>query len=132
MLFTAYRTFIVMAREIAIALQLIILSLTLLVGIGHGFKVYVYMQVMLIFTGWAAIGLVYLTLGLLRHATLALVVYAVLLMLFVTFRGFLTNVADMPDWLVLLHYLLHTSQVNYVYEAMMKIFWKRVDSIDSD
>ncbi|KAF1775404.1 hypothetical protein GQ600_5527 [Phytophthora cactorum] len=110
MLFTAYRTFIVMAREIAIALrgyrsivvddtcaEHIILSLTLLVGIGHDFKIYVYMQVMLIFTGWAAIGLVYLTLGLLRHATLALVVCAVLLMLFVTFRGFMTNVTDMPD-----------------------------------
>ncbi|KAF1788893.1 P-loop containing nucleoside triphosphate hydrolase [Phytophthora cactorum] len=42
-----------------------------------------------------SIGLVYLTLGLLRHATLALVVYAVLLMLFVTFRGFLTNVTGL-------------------------------------
>ncbi|KAG3111560.1 hypothetical protein PI124_g24760, partial [Phytophthora idaei] len=77
--------------------ELIILSLILLVRIGHGFNVYVYMQVMLIFTGWAAIGLVYLTVGLLRHATLALTVSAVLLVLFVAFRGFLTNVTDMPD-----------------------------------
>ncbi|KAE9316777.1 hypothetical protein PF008_g18917 [Phytophthora fragariae] len=161
MLFIAYRTFVFMPRETAIALRerqeyrggwyhllcwyvtklvaelpaLIILSIALfvpvflLVGIGHGFKLYVYMQIVLVLAGWAAIGLGFLTLGVLRHVTLALIVYAVLLVLFVAFGGLLINVTDIPDWLVWLHYI---SPVKYSYEALMKLFWKRVDSIDCD
>uniref|UniRef100_H3GF88 ABC transporter domain-containing protein n=1 Tax=Phytophthora ramorum TaxID=164328 RepID=H3GF88_PHYRM len=161
MLFIAYRTFVFMPRETAIALRerqeyrggwyhllcwyftkivaelpaLIILSIALfvpvflLVGIGHGFTVYIYMQIVVVLAGWAAIGLAFLTLGVLRHVTLALIVYAVLLVLFVAFGGLLINVTDIPDWLVWLHYI---SPVKYAYEALMKIFWKRVDSIDCD
>ncbi|KAG3010130.1 hypothetical protein PC121_g5968 [Phytophthora cactorum] len=161
MLFVAYRTFIFVPRETAIALRerqeyrggwyhllcwywtkivaelpvLVILSMALfvpvflLVGIGHGFKVYVYMQIVLVLAGWAAIGLAFLTLGVLRHVTLALIVYTMLLTLFVAFGGLLINVSEIPDWLVWLHYI---SPVKYAYEAMMKIFWKRVDSIDCD
>eukprot|EP00644_Phytophthora_capsici_P006488 jgi/Phyca11/118393/e_gw1.36.142.1 len=161
LLFTAYRTFVFMPRETAIALRerqeyrggwyhllcwyltkivaelpaLIILSLALfvpvflLVGIGHGFKVYVYMQIVLVLAGWSAIGLGFLSLGVFRDVTLALIVFSVLLVLFVAFGGLLINVADIPDWLVWLHYI---SPVKYAYEAMMKIFWKRVDSIDCD
>ncbi|GMF50967.1 unnamed protein product [Phytophthora fragariaefolia] len=161
MLFIAYRTFVFMPRETAIALRerqeyrggwyhllcwyftkiiaelpaLIILSIAmfapvfLLVGIGHGFKVYIYMQIVMWLAGWAAIGLGFLTLGVLRHVTLALIVYAVLLVLFVAFGGLLINVTDIPDWLVWLHYI---SPVKYGFEAMMKIFWKRVDSIHCD
>ncbi|KAG6623794.1 multidrug resistance protein ABC superfamily [Phytophthora cinnamomi] len=161
MLFIAYRTFVFMPRETAIALRerqeyrggwyhllcwyftkivaelpaLIILSIALfvpvflLVGIGHGFKVYVYMLIVLVLAGWAAIGLGFLTLGVLRNVTLALIVYTVLLVLFVAFGGLLINVTDIPDWLVWLHYI---SPVKYAYEAMMKVFWKRVDSIDCD
>ncbi|GMF22020.1 unnamed protein product [Phytophthora lilii] len=161
MLFMAYRTFVFMPRETAIALRerqeyrggwyhllcwyftkivaelpaLIILSIVLfvpvflLVGIGHGFKVYVYMQVAIVLAGWAAIGLGFLALGVLRHVTLALIVYAVLLALFAAFGGLLINVTDIPDWLVWLHYI---SPIKYGYEALMKIFWKRVDSIDCD
>ncbi|KAL3664417.1 hypothetical protein V7S43_010740 [Phytophthora oleae] len=161
LLFTAYRTFVFMPRETAIALRerqeyrggwyhllcwyftkiiaelpaLIILSIALfvpvflLVGIGHGFKVYVYMQIVLVLAGWSAIGLGFLSLGVFRDVTLALIVYSVLLVLFVAFSGLLINVTDIPDWLVWLHYI---SPVKYAYEAMMKIFWKRVDSIDCD
>ncbi|KAK1942589.1 putative ABC transporter ATP-binding protein/permease [Phytophthora citrophthora] len=161
LLFTAYRTFVFMPRETAIALRerqeyrgswyhllcwyftkiiaelpaLIILSIVLfvpvflLVGIGHGFKVYVYMQIVLVLAGWSAIGLGFLSLGVFRDVTLALIVYSVLLVLFVVFGGLFINVTDIPDWLVWLHYI---SPVKYAYEAMMKIFWKRVDSIDCD
>ncbi|POM73349.1 Multidrug resistance protein ABC Superfamily [Phytophthora palmivora] len=161
MLFTAYRTFVFMPRETAIALRerqeyrgnwyhllcwyftkiiaelpaLIVLSIALfvpvflLVGIGHGFKVYVYMQIVMVLAGWAVIAWAFLTLAILRHVTLALIVYAVLLVLFVAFGGLVINATDIPHWLVWLHYI---SPVKYAYEAMMKIFWKRVDSIDCD
>ncbi|ETI39692.1 hypothetical protein F443_14726 [Phytophthora nicotianae P1569] len=161
MLFTAYRAFVFMPRETAVALRerqeyrggwyhllcwyftkiaaelpvLIVLSIALfvpvflLIGIGHGFKVYVYMQIVLVLAGWSAIGLAFLTLGALRHVTLALIVFTVLLTLFAAFGGLLINVTDIPDWLVWLHYI---SPVKYAFEAMMKIFWKRVDSVDCD
>ncbi|KAF4045635.1 ABC-2 type transporter [Phytophthora infestans] len=161
MLLSACRAFVFLPRETAIALRerqeyrgawyqflcwywtklvaelpaLLVLSVTgfvpvfLLVGIGHGFKVYVYMQLVLLLAGWAATGLAFLTLGALRHVTLALMVYAALLTLFAAFGGLLINVTDIPDWLAWLHYI---SPVKYAYEAMMKIFWKRVGSIDCD
>ncbi|OWZ17715.1 Multidrug resistance protein ABC transporter [Phytophthora megakarya] len=161
MLFIAFRTFIFMPRETAIALRerqeyrggwyhllcwyftkivaelpaLIILSIVLfvpmflLVGIGHGFKVYVYMQIVMVLAGWAAIAWAFLALGVMRHVTLALIVYSVLLVLFVVFGGLFINFTDIPDWLVWLHYI---SPIKYAYAAMMNIFWKRVDSIDCD
>ncbi|CAI5705212.1 hypothetical protein KXD40_008725 [Peronospora effusa] len=163
MLFAAYRTFVFMPRETAIALRerqesrsyaysmtllcwyltkivaelpaLIILSIVLfvpvflLVGIGYGFEVYVYMQIVMVLAGWTAVGLAFATLGVLRHVTLALFVYTILLMLFGVFGGLLINVTDIPDWFVWLHYI---SPIKYSYESMMKIFWKRVDNIDCD
>ncbi|CAI5708316.1 unnamed protein product [Peronospora destructor] len=163
MVFVAYRTFVFMPRETAIALRerqesrgdsdsvtllcwyltkiaaelpaLIILSIVLfvpvflLVGIGYGFKVYLYMQIVMVLAGWTAVGLAFATLGVLRHVTLALIVYTILLMLFGVFGGLLINVTDIPDWFVWLHYI---SPIKYSYESMMKIFWKRVDNIDCD
>ncbi|RLN56221.1 hypothetical protein BBP00_00008108 [Phytophthora kernoviae] len=161
MLLSAYRTFVFMPRETAIALRerheyrggwyhllcwyftkiiaelpaLIILSIVLfapvflLVGIEHGFKTYVYMQIVIVLAGWAVIGLGFLALGVLRKVALAVIVYSVLLVLFVIFGGLLINVTDVPDWLVWLHYI---SPVKYGYEALMKIFWKRIDTIICD
>ncbi|RLN92144.1 hypothetical protein BBJ28_00019385, partial [Nothophytophthora sp. Chile5] len=161
LLFVAYRTFVFLPRETAIALRerreyrgswyhllcwyltkilaelpaLILLSIVLfvpvflLIGVGHGFAVYVYMQIVVVLAGWTAVGLAFLALGVLRRVTLALIVYSVLVLLFVAFGGLLINVTDIPDWLVWLHYI---SPVKYGYEALMKIFWRRVDAIDCD
>ncbi|CAH0478264.1 unnamed protein product [Peronospora belbahrii] len=114
---------------------LIILSVALfvpiylLVGIGHGFKVYLYMQIVIVLAGWAAVGLAFVTLGLLRHVTHAVIVYAILMVLFVAFGGLLMNVADIPDWCVWLRFI---SPIKYSYESLMKIFWQRVETIDCD
>ncbi|KAG7396347.1 hypothetical protein PHYBOEH_002450 [Phytophthora boehmeriae] len=161
MLFISYRTFVFMPREFAIALRerreyrggwyhllcwyltkiiaelpaLIILSIVLfvpvflLVGIGYGFKTYVYMQIVIVLAGWAAVSLGFLVLAVLRKVVLAVIVYSVLLVLFVIFGGLMINVTDIPDWLVWLHYI---SPVKFGYEALMKIFWKRVDTIICD
>ncbi|KAI9920035.1 hypothetical protein PsorP6_015534 [Peronosclerospora sorghi] len=158
-LLIAYRTFVFLPRELAVAVRerqeyrgkwyhllcwyvtklaaefpaLVVLSIALfgpvflILSIGHGWKVYVSMQLVLILAGWATIGLAFVALGLLRHVTLAVIVYSCVLLLFVATSGFFW--ISFPAWLVWLQYL---SPLNLSFEALMKIFWHRIDVIECD
>lgn len=152
MLVSAYRTFVFLPSEMAIAERehrsgryymvcwyltkvftelpaMMILSILLfvpaylLIGIDHGFKLYFFMQLVMWLAAWSAAGMASLLLGLFRRLRVALIVYMLLLILFVVFGGLLINVDDVPDYLIWLHYI---SPVKYGYEALMKLFWGRI------
>uniref|UniRef100_K3X5A3 ABC transporter domain-containing protein n=1 Tax=Globisporangium ultimum (strain ATCC 200006 / CBS 805.95 / DAOM BR144) TaxID=431595 RepID=K3X5A3_GLOUD len=101
----------------------------LLMDIDFGFKVYFYMQLMVILGSSAAIGLGYVVMCLFRRVWLALVVYAVLMMLFVVFGGLFVNEDDVPDYVVWIDYI---SPVKFGFEGLMKIYWGRVAYIECD
>ncbi|CEG44559.1 Pleiotropic drug resistance proteins (PDR1-15), ABC superfamily [Plasmopara halstedii] len=161
MLVITYRTFVYAPKEIAIALRerqeyrggwyhllcwystklmaefpaLILLSIALfvpvylLIGISQGFNVYVYMQLVVILVGWSTIGLAFLTLSVLQQVTISLIVHTIILVFFAVFGNYFIHVTAIPDWLVWLHYI---SPLKFAYDALMKIFWKRVDTITCD
>lgn len=101
----------------------------LLVGIGHGFKLYFYMQLVVILAGWAAVSLVFITLFLCRRTTIAALLFTLIFVLFVAFGGLVIDVSDIPDYLIWLHYI---SPVKYSYEALMTLFWGRIDTLSCD
>ncbi|EGZ08145.1 hypothetical protein PHYSODRAFT_527729 [Phytophthora sojae] len=87
-----------------------------LMGIGHGFDVFIYLQLVMILTNSCAIGLAYVVSCLVPRVDIAPLI-----------GGLLINSDDCPDYFVWIQYI---SPVKYGYEAIMKIFWNAVSSID--
>ncbi|GAB9474420.1 Multidrug resistance protein abc superfamily, partial [Globisporangium polare] len=77
----------------------------------------------------AAIGLGYLVMSLFRRVWLAWLIFVILMTLFTVLGGWFINVKDIPDYVVLIHYL---SPFKWGYEGLMKIYWGKVASIACD
>uniref|UniRef100_A0AAV1TAD2 ABC transporter domain-containing protein n=1 Tax=Peronospora matthiolae TaxID=2874970 RepID=A0AAV1TAD2_9STRA len=100
-----------------------------LIGIGHGFKVYVYQQIVIILVSSCAVGIGYMVSCLVRRVDIAPIIGVVIILPFLLFGGLLINSEDCPDYFVWIQYV---SPIKYGFEAMMKIFWKQVPTIDCD
>ncbi|KUF81053.1 hypothetical protein AM588_10000217 [Phytophthora nicotianae] len=98
-----------------------------LMGIGHGFDVFIYLQIVMILINSCAIGLAYMVSCLVPRVDIAPLIGMVLIMPFMLFGGLLINSDDCPDYFVWIQYI---SPVKYGYEAVMKIFWNAVSSIE--
>ncbi|GAB9477281.1 Atp-binding protein, partial [Globisporangium polare] len=97
-----------------------------LVGIGHGFSTYFYMQLIMILVSSCAIGIGYMVSCLARRVELAPVIGVVVVMTLSIFGGLLINSDDCPVYFVWIQYI---SPIKYGFEAMMKLYWGKVDSI---
>ncbi|KAG7390461.1 hypothetical protein PHYBOEH_007031 [Phytophthora boehmeriae] len=98
-----------------------------LIGIGHGFDVYIYLQLVLILLNSTAIGLAYMVSCLCPRVDIAPLIGMAFIMPFMLFGGLLINSDDCPDYFVWIQYI---SPIKYGFEAVMKIFWDAVPSIE--
>ncbi|TYZ67195.1 hypothetical protein PybrP1_002452, partial [[Pythium] brassicae (nom. inval.)] len=82
---------------------------------------------MLILVSSAAIGLGYVVMSFFRRVWLAWIVYAALMLLFVTFGGLFINERDVPDYVLWIDYI---SPIKFGYEGFMNLYWGEVDVIE--
>lgn len=97
-----------------------------LIGIGHGAEVFFYQQVLLVLLNSTAVGFGYMVSCLSKRADITPVLGIAMLMPMLLLGGLLINTDDIPVYLVWIEYI---SPFKYGYEALMTVFWTRVDSI---
>ncbi|KUF87386.1 RNA polymerase III transcription repressor MAF1 [Phytophthora nicotianae] len=97
-----------------------------LIGIGHGFSVYLYLQIMIILTRSASVGLAYAIGCFFRRADVATIMGMLILLPMLLFGGLMVNSDDTPTYFVWINYI---SPIKFGFDGMMKVFWDEVSTI---
>ncbi|TYZ65848.1 hypothetical protein PybrP1_007526 [[Pythium] brassicae (nom. inval.)] len=101
----------------------------LLVGINQGVEAFFHMLLVVFLFNSCGLGLGYMVSCLCRRADLAPVVGIAVTLPLMVFGGVFLNSADTPSYFLWVQYL---SPIKYGFEALMKIYWKRVALIPCD
>lgn len=97
-----------------------------LIGIGHGAAVYLYQQIIIILLNSTAVGFGYMVSCLSKRVDITPIIGIAVAMPMLLLGGLLVNTDDIPVYLIWVEYI---SPFKYGFEALMTVFWSRVDSI---